>query len=100
MERREAIVTKHAETRIRDRVGIPKRAVARHAEMALGNGRSWREIRGRVGEYARRLYFRYGIADNLRVYRGNVYLFHGNVLITVVNIPKSIQNHKSGRIAK
>lgn len=94
MENTGAIVTKHAKNRIRRRVGIPKRAISRHAEMALGHGKTYSEVKGSIGEYAKRLYSRYGTANNIRVYQGNIYLFRENVLITVVNIPKSILHQK------
>ena len=83
-----ANVTHHANKRMRERVGIPKRAIDRYAENALDNGLTHADCKGSLKRYIDSLYFRNHDANNIRIYNGNVYIFHDDVLITVLKLPK------------
>lgn len=81
-------ITRHGRKRCRERMGISKRAVDRSAEMALQYGIGHREARGRLRHYIERLYnLKAGAGNNIRVYADKVYVFHDDILITVLNLP-------------
>lgn len=81
-------VTRHAEHRTRERVGIPKKAVRRAAAKAITKGIKRTEAEGGLRRYLDWLYWRgNGGADNIVVYGDKVYLFGGDTLITVLTVP-------------
>lgn len=83
-----ADVTRHGERRVRQRVGINKKAVGRNADKALVYGVNHAQAKGRLKNYIGWLYNKYGgIGNNIRVYNGYVYVFRGERLITVLNLP-------------
>lgn len=84
----DARITKHAGQRIRERVGLPKQAVNKNAERALENGVGHKDVSGSISRYADKLYLQYRTANNIRFYGNQVYLFHNNVLITVIPLPQ------------
>ena len=82
------VVTSHAQLRTRKRVGIPKKAVARASGRAMARGVRAEETWGGLRNYLDTLYWRgNGVANNMRVYGGFIYLFHDETLITVLNVP-------------
>ena len=81
-------VTDHAQKRIRERVGLPKRAVEKNAERALKKGIKHSQLSGRVKKFVDALYFKYQTANNIRIYENSVYLFAGGILITVIDLPQ------------
>lgn len=84
----DARITKHAEQRIRERVGLPKQAINRNAERALENGLTHKEVSGSICRYADKLYLQYRKANNIRFYGNQIYLFKDNILITVLPLPQ------------
>ena len=81
-------VTRHAEHRTRERVGIPKKAVRRAAAKAITKGIKRTETDGGLRRYLDWLYWRgNGEANNIVVYGDKVYLFRNDTLITVLNVP-------------
>ena len=81
-------VTRHAEHRTRERVGIPKKAVRRAAAKALTKGIKRTETEGGLRRYLDWLYWRgNGGANTIVVYGDKVYLFNDYTLITVLNVP-------------
>lgn len=81
-------VTRHAERRTRERVGIPKKAVRRAAAKAITEGIRRTETDGGLRRYLDWLYWRgNGGASNIMVYGDKVYLFNDDTLITVLNVP-------------
>jgi len=81
-------VTRHAEHRTRERVGIPKKAVRRAAARAITQGVKRVETDGGLRKYLDYLYFRNGgSVDNIILYGDKVYLFNVDTLVTVLTIP-------------
>lgn len=81
-------ITFHGEQRLRKRAGLPKQAVRHNAELALEYGLDHRQARGALQRYLAMLYNRYnGTGNNIRVYNDFVYVFHNEILITVLNVP-------------
>ena len=81
------IVTEHAEDRTRERAGLPKRMVEKNAERAFIDGLEHWELKGSLKRFVDSLYLQHKNANNIRIYCGNVYLFKGNVLVTVISLP-------------
>ena len=86
------IVTRHAEQRIRERVGLPKRVADKAAARALSDGVRRTETTGRLRRYLDALYHARNEANNIRVWADKVYLFHNVILITVLNLPNDYKN--------
>lgn len=81
-------ITCHAEHRVRERVGLPKKAVKRATDRALTDGISHKDVTGGLRRYMECLYNKgNGEANNIRLYGDFIYLFHNHILITVYNVP-------------
>ena len=87
-------ITNHSRKRIRKRMGIPKKAVKRQAELALERGYSHSETKSNLKKYLNRIYLSHKTANNLKVYNNHVFLFNGTILITVFKLPSSLQGNK------
>ena len=84
----ECIVSNHGADRIRERVGLPKKAVDKNVERAFEKGLKHGELSGGLRRFIDALYLEHRMANNIRIYCGMVYLFCGNVLVTVVPLPQ------------
>lgn len=98
-------VTRHAEKRARQRLGIKKSAVERTAEKALEYGITHAEAKGKLSRHLDGIFTLNYKPTNLRVYNHNVYLFNGTTLITVIPLPSKfwayadkLQRKKSEKI--
>ena len=81
-------VTRHAEHRLRGRVGFPKKAVRRAAAKCMTDGIKRTETTGPLRRYLDSLYLRGGCSvDNIMVYGDLVYMFNDNTLVTVLIVP-------------
>jgi hypothetical protein len=91
-------VTNHAEKRFKERLGLPKSACQKHAQIAYDEGFKHEDARGKAKRYLDKLFLEHRNANAMRVYGEFVYLFTGETLITVLNLPKSVRGgfkHKS-----
>ncbi len=79
------IATRHGANRGKERVGLPKRIIAAVAERAYTCGLPRTEAAGRLRRYLDALYHKGGAM--LRVYTGRVWVYRGEVLITVLPLP-------------
>jgi len=82
------IVTKHAIQRTKERLGLPKKASDKNADRALQFGIRHCDTRGSLHRYITALYWKHETANNIRIYCGNVYIFHGKTLITIFPLPQ------------
>lgn len=83
-------VTNHAKQRTKDRLGLSKKIADKVALKALENGITHSMAKGNLKSYFDKLYLQYKTANNIRIYNRKVYLFRGNVLITVMNLPNNL----------
>ena len=81
-------VTRHATRRSRERLGIPKKTVNVNANKALRNGVHRERTTGLLRRYLDALWWADTPKDGIRVYHRNVYIFDGDVLITVIPLPR------------
>lgn len=75
-------ITYHAEGKIRKRLGIPKKAVARMVQSALDEGVDHSVFSGSFRHYLDKTINEEHCANNLRVYNQHLFLFHDDILIT------------------
>jgi hypothetical protein len=85
-------VSQHADERIRERCGLPKRAVEKNAAKALSDGITHEETSGRLKKYLDFLFLTHRRATNIRIYGCFVYLFTKHTLITVFPLPRDHLN--------
>ena len=86
----EVVVTKHARKRIRQRLGINKKATERAAEKALKFGITHAEAKGKLSRHLDGIFLTSYSPNNMRVYHHSVYLFNGTKLITVLPLPRRL----------
>lgn len=84
-------ISKHAELRIRKRLGLPKKAVARQVERAIFNGKPPSAFTGGFKRYLDKT----AIVHQCRplVYGGNIFFYRGDVLVTAWPIPSRFRKH-------
>ena len=80
-------MSRHGVKRARERLGLPKNAVKKNAEKALRCGAERFDYSGPFRRYLDAMYYEYETANNLRVYNRYVYIFCGEVLVTILSIP-------------
>jgi len=85
-------VTKHADKRMRSRLGVPRSAVKKMASKAMSEGVTRLETHGSLRRYLDGLYYYNQTANNIRVWSEKVYIFHDNTLITVLDLPQRYKN--------
>lgn len=87
------IITNHAGQRVRQRVGLSKRALKRMISKIIAEGQTIEDMAP-----ALRLYVQSKIneedAELIRVWGNHIYLFKGEHLITVFTIPGRINGSK------
>ena len=85
-------LTNHAKKRLKERSGLNKRSMYRIAERAYNNGIGYEDTKGEVHRW---LKTKCGInrkLNNVRIYGDKLFLFRGECLITVLQIPNSLKN--------
>ncbi len=80
-------VTWHGKNRLKQRVGIPKRASQKQTQRAFEKGISITETVGSLRNYLDGVFLKEGTANNLRVWNGSVYIFADERLLTVYTLP-------------
>lgn len=85
-----SVVTKHAETRIKERLGVSKKISEKIADKALKNGISHRDCTGSLKKYVNKLYLSHRKGTNIKVYNRKVFIFREDLLITVLELPKKL----------
>lgn len=83
-------VTKHAKKRMKERCGIGKSSSDNVAQKALVRGIKHCQTSGNLKKYIDSLYFKNNKANNIRLYGQKVYIFHNDVLITVLQLPGNL----------
>ena len=79
-------ITKHGSKRVRERLGVNKKSVARTAERALNEGLDHNDLTGVLRKYVDRVYLKEKKANNIKVYGDKLYVFKDNILITVLQL--------------
>lgn len=91
-------VTNHGEYRVRKRTGVPKKAVDRMAKRALLEGIGRCEFSGSLRRYLDGAYHHHNEeANNIKVWNEKIWIFNGDILITVLDLPQKYKNRANGR---
>lgn len=80
-------VTRHGEKRLKERCGVPKRAVQRNAQTAYEKGLTYEEAKGKLKKFIDTKNGTTQLTD-VRIWNGNVYVFYGEALLTVYPVPR------------
>lgn len=80
-----AIVTRHGRNRMK-RIGLSKSLAQTQADKALEFGLRHVEATGPLKRYMDHVFLSHRNADNMRVYHGSLYIFCGDVLITIYTL--------------
>lgn len=83
-------ITKHADTRLKERCGFNKKAREKMAKRAFDEGIAHNETKGRLNKWVTSLYFKNQNANNIRLYGDKAYIFCDQTLVTVLQIPQSL----------
>ena len=87
----QAILTKHALKRCKERCGWGHEASQRMATMALQDGLQHADARGGLKRYFDALYLTERSANNLRIYGRHVFVFCDDRLITVQYLERKFE---------
>lgn len=80
-------ISRHAAERLKERCGLNKKACERMAQKAFDEGIRHSQTKGRLNKWVTGLYFRNESANNIRLYGDKAYIFCGDLLVTVIQIP-------------
>jgi hypothetical protein len=85
-------VTRHAEKRIHERLGLPKKAAQAEAERARVNGLHISATSGALRRYLDKLHHVYQKGADYRVMPSGIYVFISEVLVTVLPVPQNLRS--------
>lgn len=80
-------ISNHARQRMKERCGFNRKAQERMAERAFNEGITHKQTKGRMHKWVTSLFFRNCNANNIRLFEGFAYVFCGETLVTVIQIP-------------
>jgi hypothetical protein len=82
-------VTTHAHKRIKLRCG---KSMDRLAQIAFEKGLMHKDVSGSLRSFIDGLYNYNGTANNIRIYGDKIFIFSGEILITVYTLPTRFKN--------
>ena len=85
------VVTKHAEKRIKERIGGNKKSAHRIAQRAYNDGLTEFDCKGTLNWWMRDQFYAKCTISDLRLYRDHLFLFNKSVLITVLPMPNALK---------
>lgn len=84
------ILTKHSISRLEQRCGVSKKNAPKVAKRAFRTGITHAETHGELYRFLDSIYLSQKKGTNMRIYGNAVYVFKGDVLITVIRIPDNL----------
>lgn len=84
--------TEHAKDRIAERIGVHKKSAEKLADAALLHGNKHSDFSGSFCKYLDSVFLQNGHANNMRIYSQHIFLFKGDLLITVWRVPNKYIN--------
>ncbi len=84
------ILTKHSISRLEQRCGVSKKNAPKVAKRAFRTGITHAETHGELHRFLDSIYLSQKKGTNMRIYGNAVYVFKGDVLITVIRIPDNL----------
>lgn len=86
------ILTKHSISRLEQRCGVSKKNALKVAKRAYRTGITHAETHGELHRFLDSIYLSQKKGTNMRIYGNAVFVFKGDVLITVIRIPDNLLN--------
>lgn len=86
-------LTDHSVEKAKERLNINRKSLQRIADKAFEHGLTHSEVKGSLSRYMDRLWFRGSKAGNMRIFGEHIFLFAGNALITIFEIPNKYKNY-------
>lgn len=86
-------ITDHAFDRGKDRLGLNKDSFQKLSEKAFTSGIKHSDTKGSLNKYISKVWFKYRVADNIRIYGEYLFLFQKNILITVYLLPNNLKKN-------
>lgn len=93
-------ITRHAEQRMRERLGINKKSIERIAQRAFDEGIKHSETKGNLNKWVTSVYFKNESANNIRIYGNTLFIFDDNKLVTVYYIPRNLTKKLESMVKK
>ncbi len=84
------ILTKHSISRLRQRCGVSKKNALKVARRAFRTGITHAETHGELHRFLDSIYLSQKKGTNMRIYGNAVFVFKGDVLITVIRVPDNL----------
>lgn len=86
------LLTKHSISRMQERCGVTKKNAPVVARRAYRTGFTHSQTSGELHKFLDSIYLSQKKGTNMRIYGNAVYVFKGDVLITVIRIPDNLMN--------
>ena len=93
-------LTYHADKRLKQRLGLCVAARRRHVKTVFDKGFRHDQAKGRLKDYFDKTYLNKKTANNIRIYGEFIYIFSGNCLITVYELPDYFKNIYKKQVAR
>ena len=89
------VITTHATERGDERLGLNIKGLEHLASHALEKGIDSSMVKGKIKKYLDFLFLSHKTrANNIRIFGEFVYIFMGETLITIINLPNEHKNYK------
>ena len=86
-------ITDHAYERAKERLSWKTSVLEKMAEKAYNDGICHKDTKGSLNKYVSGVWARYKKANRIRIYGENIYLFCGNSLVTIYQLPQNLRKH-------
>lgn len=93
-------MSNHGKMRMKQRCGLNKKSCERMAEKAFVEGIRHNQTTGQLNKWISSLFFKNKKANNIRLYGDKAYIFCGEVLVTVIQIPGNLRKNMKSMIKR
>ena len=93
-------VSNHAKMRMKQRCGLNAKSCERIARKAFEEGICHSQTKGQLNKWVTCLYFKNEDANNIRLYGDKAFIFCGEVLVTVIQIPNELKKNMQSMIKR
>lgn len=93
-------ISNHAKMRMKQRCGLNEKSCERIARKAFEEGICHSQTKGQLNKWVTSLYFKNEDANNIRLYGDKAFIFCGEVLVTVIQIPNELKKNMKSMIKR
>lgn len=85
-------LTRYGRKQMKERLGLPKRAMRRHMNIVISEGLRFKHLNGSLANYISWQVIKYhGKCNNPIVYGHHLYVLNNHTLITVLDLPTKLK---------